>query len=101
MAMPKNQEIVGIVARSIVQEAPKLPTAARMLQLAQRLRLDLAYSFTRQLELLADFFQSMVGVHSDSEAHAQYALLARRQGRLNTCRRFAQVGLDRRVDRQN
>ena len=48
-----------------------------MLQLAQRLGLDLADALAGHRELLADFFERMVGVHADAEAHAQDAFLAR------------------------
>ena len=50
-----------------------------MLELAQRLGLDLADALARHRELLADLFQRVVLVHADAEAHAQHALLARRQ----------------------
>ena len=50
-----------------------------MAQLAQRLRLDLADALARDVELLADFLQRVVGVHLDAEAHAQHLRLARRQ----------------------
>ena len=50
-----------------------------MLQLAQRLGLDLTDALPGDRELLADFFQRVVGVHADAEAHAQHALLARGQ----------------------
>src|SRR5256885_9343736 len=39
------------------------------------------YAFARHRELLADFLQRVVGVHADAKAHAQHALLARRQAR--------------------
>src|SRR5260221_14463792 len=57
--------------RSIIQKAPQLPTPRRMLQLAQRLGLDLADAFAGHRELLADFLQRVVGVHADAKAHAQ------------------------------
>ena len=57
-------------APSIVEEAPEHPGLARMLQLAQRLGLDLADTLTGQRELLADFLQRVVAVHADAEAHA-------------------------------
>src|SRR6185312_8489336 len=84
---------------SVVEEAPELPAAARMLELAQGLGLDLPDALARHGELLADFLEGMVGVHADAEAHAQHALLARRQRRQHTGRGFAQVRLDRRIDR--
>src|SRR6202008_1533534 len=61
----------------LIQEAPHLPRAGRVLQLAQRLGLDLADALAGDAELLTDFLQRMVGVHADAEAHAQHAFLAR------------------------
>src|SRR5579883_669922 len=87
--------------RSVIQEAPQLPRPARMLQLAQRLRLDLADALARHRELLADLLQRVVGVHADAEAHAQHALLARGERGEHPRRGLAQVLLDRGVDRQN
>src|SRR4051794_22042475 len=86
---------------SAVEEAPKLPRPARMLELAQRLRLDLADALARDGKLLADLFQRVIGVHADAEAHAEHPLLARGQGGQHPRRRLAQVRLDRRVDRQD
>ena len=72
-----------------------------MLQLAQRLCLDLTDTFAGDRELLADFFQRVVGVHADAEAHAEHAFFARRQRGQHARGGFAQVGLDRGVDRQD
>ena len=72
-----------------------------MLQLAQRLRLDLTDTLSGHRELLADFFQRVVGVHADAEAHAQHAFFARGERGQHARRGFAQVGLDRGVDRQD
>src|SRR5436190_15304021 len=85
----------------VIQEASQLPAAARMLQLPERLGLDLAYALAGNRELLADFFQRVVGVHADAEAHAQDALLARGQRGQNPRRRLAQIGLDRGVQWQD
>lgn len=71
-----------------------------MLQLAQCLRLDLTNTFACDRELLADFFQRMVGVHADAETHAQNTFFTRRQRGENAGRRLAQVGLNGGVDRQ-
>src|SRR6476646_11582709 len=87
--------------RLIVQEASQLPRPARMLELAQRLGLDLADALARHRELLADLFQRVVGVHADSEAHAQHALFAWRQRGEHARRGLAQVRLDGGVDRQD
>jgi hypothetical protein len=59
-----------MMTESVIQEAPQLPAPARMLQLPQRLRLDLPDALSRHRELLADLFQGVVGVHADAEAHA-------------------------------
>ena len=72
-----------------------------MLQLPQRLRLDLPNALARHRELLAHFLERVVGVHADAEAHAQHAFLARRQRGQHARGGFAQVGLDRGIDRQD
>src|SRR5712692_9139937 len=88
-------------AGSIIEQAPEDPRPARMLELAQRLGLDLANALAGHRELLADLLQRVVGVHADAEAHPQHALLARRQRGQDTRRRLAQIGLDRGVERQH
>src|SRR6202008_2507915 len=72
-----------------------------MLQLPQRLGLDLADALAGDRELLADFFQRVVGVHADAEAHAQHALLARRERSQHAGRGLAQVRMDVLVKRYN
>src|SRR5678815_5936654 len=54
-----------------VEIRAQLVRAARVLELADRLRLDLADALARHVELLADFLQRVVGRHLDAEAHAQ------------------------------
>src|SRR6478736_5323463 len=75
----------------IVQKAPQLPAPARMLQLPQRLGLDLADALAGDAELLADLFEGVVGVHADAEAHAQDAFFTRRERGQDARRRLAQV----------
>jgi hypothetical protein len=48
-----------------------------MLQLPQRLGLDLADPLARHAELLAHLLEGVVRVHADAEAHPQHPLLAR------------------------
>src|SRR5215467_4171310 len=72
-----------------------------MFQLAQRLGLDLADALAGHRELLADFFQRVVGVHADAEAHAEHAFLTRGERGEHARRGLAQVGLDGRVNRQD
>src|ERR1700733_8155541 len=87
--------------RSIVEKTSQLAASARVLELAQRFRLDLADALAGHGKLLADFLQRVVGVHAYSKAHTQNALLARRQRSQHARRRLPQVGLDRRIDREN
>jgi hypothetical protein len=72
-----------------------------VLQLAQRLGLDLTDTLTRHRELLTNFFQRVVGVHADTKAHPKDTFLTRRERGQNPRRRFTQVRLDRRIDGQN
>lgn len=67
----------------IIQEGPQLAAAAWMLELAQGLGLDLADTFTRDVELLADFFKRVVGVHANAETHTQHTFLTRGERRQN------------------
>src|SRR5450631_768941 len=62
-----------------LEERAQLLRARRMAQLPQRLRLDLADALARHVELLADLFERVVGVHLDAEAHAQDLRFARRE----------------------
>src|SRR5947208_16843327 len=86
-------------ASSIIEKASEYPRPARVLELAQRLGLDLADALARHRELLADLFQRVVGVHADAEAHAQHALLARCDGSEHEGGGLAQIGLNRGIDR--
>ncbi len=61
------------------EEGLQLVRAAGVAQLAQGLGLDLADAFAGHVELLADFFQGLVGAHFDAETHAQDLGFARRQ----------------------
>src|SRR5262249_18316363 len=85
----------------VIQEAAQLARPAGMLELTQRLRLHLADALAGHRELLADFFQRVVGVHADAETHAQHALFARRERSEHARRGLAQVRLDGGVDRQD
>ena len=56
-----------------IEKAAKLSRPARVFELAERLGFNLSYSFASDRELLSDFFQCVVGVHADAEAHPQHA----------------------------
>src|SRR5919197_2471735 len=85
---------------SVVKEAPELPAPARVLQLPERLGLDLANALTRYRELLADLLERVIGVHADAEAHAQNALFPGGERCERAGGSLAQVRLDGGVDRQ-
>ena len=72
-----------------------------MFQFAQRFGFDLTDTFAGHAELLAHFFQSVVCVHADAEAHAQHAFFARGQARQHAGDGFLEVGLDRAVEGQD
>src|SRR5450755_2521311 len=72
-----------------------------MLQLPQRLGLDLPNTLSGHTELLPHLFQRVVGVHADAEAHAQDAFFARGQRRQHPRGGLAQVGLDRSINGQD
>src|SRR5688572_31880985 len=80
-----------------LEERAQLLRARRVAQLAQRLRLDLPDALARHVELLADLFQRVVGVHLDAEAHAQHLGLARRERIEHVLGRFAQARVERRI----
>src|SRR5499427_3702716 len=63
--------------------------------------LDLTDALARHREPLADLFQRVVLVNADAEAHAQYALLARREQGERARGGLTQVRLNGGVDRQD
>src|SRR5205814_2856162 len=80
-----------------LEERAQLLRARRVAELAQRLRLDLADALARDVELLADLFERVVGVHLDAEAHAQHLRLARRERIEHVLGRLAQARVERGV----
>src|SRR5947208_17134706 len=85
----------GIPKESGIQKAAEFSRAARVFELSQRFRLDLAYPLASHRELLTNFFERVVGVHTNSETHSEHPLLARRQRGQDAGRGLAQIGLDR------
>ena len=59
-----------LAGRLLVEEAAQVIGACGMAQFAQRLGFDLTNPLARHVKLLADFFQGVVGVHVDTEAHS-------------------------------
>src|SRR2546430_271631 len=82
---PVDPRYAGALARRLAPLAFTLDEAAQLLrprwmaQLAQRLGFDLPDALARDVELLADFLQRVIGVHLDPEAHPKHLGLARRQ----------------------
>lgn len=67
----------GPIGKSVIDEAPEYPRSARMLELSDRLCLDLSNPLACQRKLLAHFFQRVVTAHAETKAHAYDSLLAR------------------------
>src|SRR3546814_1448368 len=82
-----------------VEETAQLLRAARVAQLSQRLGLYLADPLAGDVELLADFFAGVVGVHVDAEAHAQHLGLARGQAGEQAAHGLPPVGVGGGIDR--
>ena len=83
--------VVVLSVALIVNEAAQVIGAGRMAQFAQGLGFDLADSLAGYVKLLAHFFQGVVGVHFDTEAHAQHLGLARGQAGEHGAGSFAQA----------
>src|SRR5215467_224766 len=86
-----NREVDSGWSVSIVYEAPKNSGPMRMLELTQRLGLNLADPFARYREPLTDFFKRLIGGHPNAESHANYALFARAERGEGTGDRVPQV----------
>src|SRR5262249_57475186 len=82
---------------SNIEKAAQFARVVRVLQLAERLGLDLPDSFAGYRELVSDLFQGMA-IHPDAEAHAQDALLARRQACEHLGGGLTNIGLDPGID---
>jgi hypothetical protein len=76
---------------SIIYKAPKRSAPVGMLELAQRIGLDLADPFAGDRELINDFGKRMIRAHSDAEAHADNALFARAERDQRLCDRVLQI----------
>src|SRR3546814_20828379 len=85
--------------KSGIQETAQLARAARVLEHAERLRLDLADTTADHGELLADILQRVVGFHAAAETPAQPALLSQPERGQDPRRAHAQVADDARVRR--
>src|SRR5438876_1127518 len=83
------------------EEATQLLRTRRVTQLAQGLGLDLPDALARDVELLADFFERVIGVHLDAEAHAQHLCLARGERVEHVLAYIAQARIHRVVDRSD
>src|SRR6266702_8897983 len=84
----------------VVQETLQPLGTRRVAELAQGLRLDLPDALARDVELLADLFQRVVGVHFDAETHAQYFRLARGERIQYVLGDFAEARIHRGVVRR-
>lgn len=85
----------------VIQKAAQFARTAWVLELAERFGFNLANAFAGNRELLADFFQRVIRVHADTKAHAQHAFFTRCERCQNAGRCFAQVAVDRSIQRLN
>src|SRR6185437_13319984 len=99
-AVLKPRGGAGRPQRSALDEALELLRAARVAELAERLRLDLADALAGHLEVLADLLEGVVALLADAEAHAEHLLLARRQGLEHLPRLLGEVHVDHRLGRR-
>src|SRR6185437_4590623 len=99
-AVLKPRGGAGRPQRSALDEALELLRAARVAELAERLRLDLADALAGHLEVLADLLEGVIALLADAEAHAQDLLLARRQGLEHLPRLLGEVHVDHRLGRR-
>src|SRR5215213_817703 len=67
------------ITHDLLQIVPQLLRAARVAQLAERLRLDLADALSGDAELAANLFQRPLAPVVQAEAKLEYAPLAARQ----------------------
>src|ERR687888_2564924 len=77
--------------RSGVREGAKAARAARMTELAQRFRLDLADALARDREARAHLLEGVIRALSDTEAQPQHLRLARRERVEHLARLFPQA----------
>src|SRR3990170_7175686 len=74
---------------------------ARMPELAQRFGFDLTDALAGHRELLPHLFESVIGLFTNAEAHAQHLLLARRQGGQDLSRLLLQINVHDRIGRRD
>src|SRR4030067_15102 len=83
----------------VVREAFELAAAARVLELAQGLGLDLADALAGDLELLADLLEGVLVAVAQAEAHLEDPALAVRQRFQGLLDLLLEVDIDDRVVR--
>src|SRR5258707_381423 len=94
---PVARTSTSLARPSAVDEALQLLAAARVPQLAERLRLDLTDALARHLEVLTDLFEGVVALFPDAEPHAEDLLFARRQRLQHLPRLLGEVHVDDRL----
>src|SRR5207249_2109335 len=99
MASPASTE--QPVKPALIQELAELAALRRVPQLLERLRLDLAYPLTRDLEVPAHLFESARVAVIQAEAHLQHLALARRQLGQHVLDLLAQDEVARRLGRRD
>ena len=88
-----------LVAERRVEKGFQAMAAARVAELSKRLRLDLANTFSRYGEVLADFFKRVLASVLKAEAHFDDLLFAGAKRLENLGRLFAKVEINHRFRR--
>src|SRR5690606_36110300 len=88
---------LDLMTASALDERAQALAAARVAELAERLRLDLTDALARHLEVLTDLFEGVVALLADAEAHAQDLLLTRGEGGQHLPGLLGEVHVDDRV----
>ncbi len=88
---PLQQDQCDTAKSIFYEKASELIRTRRVPQLSKRFRFYLTNTLACDIELLANLFQRVVGVHVDTEAHAQHFRLARSETSENRVRRLPQA----------
>ena len=83
--------------RSAFHETLESLAAARMTELSKCLRFDLADALARDGKFLSHFFQRVIRLLTDAEAHAQHLFFARRQRRQYFAGLLLQIDVHHRI----
>src|SRR5215831_21267005 len=91
---PDDAPKCTLIAAGSVEECAQPAAAARVTEFAKRFCFDLPYALASDGEVLADFFERMLGAVFQSESHFDDALLTRSQRIQHLLCHFLQIDID-------